>query len=372
MLERFGPFELVVNLARRGAQEIFVARTPWRAPRLVTLKRLRHSEARSEQNRLRFVHEAWLTMSMRHPNILRGIDCGTIFGRGYLCLELVLGQELLAVGSRLAASGLGSPEPIAMRILDDLLSGLGYLGRASHEAERLEIVHRDLRPSNVLVGYDGIARLTHFGLAISRGSRHRFSSGLDRLVGIPGYVAPELLSGGAPTRASDMYAAGAVVYHLLTGQAPRASREDYIPIGELRPDLTPWFRDLLEQLLAEDPLDRPPSARTAHVLLERKATESRRWPPRALIARWLKRLFRAEHASDGLELAQLAANDQDPARAASMRAATTPRPSSDITLDERLPCDAPSNPPGFRDTGGEARAFGRSSGELHPWTGSDR
>jgi serine/threonine protein kinase len=176
----------------------------------VAVKVLKLDLAGDETYRRRFLHEARGAASVRHPNLLSIVDAGADDGVHYLALEYVPARTL---SDRIGAEG---PLPIAnvVRLADEVSSALDAL----HDAD---LVHRDVKASNILLRDDGTAVLGDFGLV--RGPGYTALTVPGQLLGTLAYVAPELIRGDPASPASDVYALGCTVYEALAGATPFAS-----------------------------------------------------------------------------------------------------------------------------------------------------
>jgi eukaryotic-like serine/threonine-protein kinase len=225
--------------------------------REVAIKMLR-AHAATEQDRARFRNEAKLLAALDHPHLVAVLDAGLSDDVPYLVMDMVQGQSL----ARLAVSGL--PPPEVARIGADLAAVLAYV----HDRG---IVHRDVKPSNILVGDDEVVRLADFGIARLLGDPAADSS-TGMTTGTAAYLAPEQVRGEPVTAASDVYALGLVLLEALTGQRvydgspiqaalARLERSPRIPTSLP----TGWPR-LLTRMTEADP-ERRPDAATAEPLL---------------------------------------------------------------------------------------------------------
>ncbi|MEL6190164.1 MAG: serine/threonine-protein kinase, partial [Myxococcota bacterium] len=247
-LQRFGPFVVCRSIGRGGMGEVFLARTPWEAQPLAAVKRLRPDVARVPTFRERFRHEAELARRLSHPNLVGTLDIGEVEGQVYVATELVLGKDTGFIADRLRLRSQGGPVAVAIRLLLDGLAGLAYVHGAQDEDGRpLNLVHRDVTPGNLLLGYDGRSRLADFGLAKSYLSEGSGLTKQGEILGTPHYLPPEVVRGERARPASDIYGLGAVAYRFLTGIAPfqgstsevlnKVLKERPRPLAELRPDL---------------------------------------------------------------------------------------------------------------------------------------
>jgi serine/threonine protein kinase len=244
----------------------------WRATdellgRLVAIKVL-HADpgaegtAGAEEFHERFRHEARNSAGLSHPNIATVYDFGDDAEHPYLVMELVEGQSLAQV---VAARG-ALPA-------DEVRSLLGQAALALQVAHSAGVVHRDVKPANIMVTAGGMVKLTDFGIA-----RAAASSGLTRtgeVLGTPHYLSPEQAQGYPATAASDVYALGVVGHELLSGVRP-FSGESMVatalahvsqPPPELPESVPEPLRSAIMATLAKDPADRPNSAGELATLL---------------------------------------------------------------------------------------------------------
>lgn len=199
-----------------------------------------------------------------HPNIVPLVDAGTTDeGQPYLVMQRMSGS----LGERLAAEGPLPPE-VVLRHMAAAASGL----QAAHNAG---LLHRDLKPDNLLLDADGTVRVSDFGVALAAGA----ADGTRGTTGTLAYAAPELLGGASPSVASDVYALGATMFALLTGDPAfhrdtdesaaalilRAYRD---PVPDLRPAGVPDpVARVVERAMAKQPADRPAGAQALHLEL---------------------------------------------------------------------------------------------------------
>ena len=229
----------------------------WRArdltlDRAVAVKVLHAAYVQDAEALTRFQAEARHAGSLAHENIARVYDYGDPHSP-YLVMELVDGPSLAQV----LTSGPIDPGR-AMDVVAQAATGL----QAAHEAG---LVHRDIKPGNLLLTPDGTVKITDFGISHAVGSPRVTSTGL--IVGTPGYLAPERAAGAAATVLSDIYSLGVVAYECLAGAPPYDGTALEVALAHaIRPfPALPSFvpadvRALVAQLTAKDPADRPRSA----------------------------------------------------------------------------------------------------------------
>ncbi|MEU4407766.1 protein kinase [Streptosporangium sp. NPDC023963] len=250
-----GRYRPLGRIASGGMGEVWRARDELLG-REVAVKLLRPHVAEDPAFRLRFRSEARIAAGLSDPGIAQVFDYGEGGGVAYLVMELVPGQSLAGI---LARDGALSPE-ITLDVVRQTAMGL-------HAAHRAGIIHRDIKPGNLLVTEAGVIKITDFGIARALEAVPVTQTGI--LMGTAQYVSPEQASGDPLTPATDIYSLGVVAYECLTGQAPfRAETQVAIAlmhIGEPPPPLPEWIppavRDLVMACLAKDPLRRPAGAR---------------------------------------------------------------------------------------------------------------
>jgi serine/threonine-protein kinase len=177
--------------------------------RSVALKRLAENLARDDELRARFLREARLAARLAHPNIVHVYDVGEDDGRPFMAMEYVDGETLTELVARRGPL----PAEEAAELGIQACRGLAAVHAAG-------LVHRDVKPQNLLLRRDGVLKLGDFGIAFGvEGTRLTMAG---TVLGTAAYLAPEQARGEEVTAAADVYGVGAVLYELLTGQPPRA------------------------------------------------------------------------------------------------------------------------------------------------------
>ena len=219
--------------------------------RHVALKRLAENLARDDDLRARFQREARLAARLTHPNVVQIFDVGEDDGGPFIAMEYVAGETLAEL---LARRGPLPPDEVA-ELGVQACRGLA----AAHSAG---LVHRDVKPQNLLLRADGVLKLGDFGIAFGvEGTRLTM---VGTVLGTAAYLAPEQARGEEVTAAADIYGIGAVLYELLTGRPPRnpatlaeLSDAAAIPPPQRAPAA---LSSIVMRCLAADPADRPASA----------------------------------------------------------------------------------------------------------------
>ena len=253
----FGDFELVEEIGRGGMGVVYRARQQ-SLGREVALKLILLDHLASETDRARFYAEARAAAKLEHPHIVPVYDLGDVQGRPYISMKLIEGSTL---SSQLQNGHMDGKS--AAKLLIPLCQAVQY----AHENS---VLHRDVKPSNIMINHEGQAFLTDFGLAKDL----RETPTLTRtgaVVGTPAYMPPEQASGQKPTLdpTSDVYSLGAVLYHMITGQPPfvgRTGLETVLMVMEQDPpsprSLTRGLDRDLEMIILRC-LQKPPDLRYA-------------------------------------------------------------------------------------------------------------
>jgi serine/threonine protein kinase len=252
-------------LLRRGGMADVHTGLDRRLGRDVAIKLLRPDMAERDDVRLRFESEARAAARLSHPNAVSVFDTGEHEGQPYIVMERLPGRTLADV----IAEG-----PVSVTWLVPVATGvLSALG-AAHAAG---IVHRDVKPGNILLTDDGTAKITDFGIAKSAEMVSGATAGAvdltltGQVIGTPAYLAPERLAGAPATFLSDLYSMGVVLYEALTGSKPFAGDSfiavaqavqtgSHQPLSSVRPDVDQTVAAAVERALDRDPSRRFASA----------------------------------------------------------------------------------------------------------------
>jgi eukaryotic-like serine/threonine-protein kinase len=285
--ERLDRFELIAELASGGMATVFLARLLGVAgfQRLVAIKRLHPHLAREEEFVEMFLDEARLAARIHHPNVVPIQEVGQSDRGYYLVMDYIEGDTLARLLARSAARRASVRVDVVTRVVLDVLAGL----HAAHEmvddaGHPLAIVHRDVSPQNILVGVDGVARITDFGVARAASRLSTTRSG--QLKGKLAYMAPEQARGAGVDRRADIFACGIVLWEALAvkrlfkgdGEAETLNRVLYEPIPMLRsaaPDVPVELERVTMKALERDPAARYATAQDFADDLERAARSAR-------------------------------------------------------------------------------------------------
>ena len=270
-----GRYELDGVVGRGGMAEVYRARDI-RLDRIVAIKTLRADLARDQIFQARFRREAQSAASLNHPSIVAVYDTGEDMATGlpvpYIVMEYVDGRtvrEMLQDGHRLL------PERL-LEIIDGVLRALDY----SHQAG---IVHRDIKPGNVMVTRNGDVKVMDFGIARAMSDAQATMTQTAQVIGTAQYLSPEQARGERVDSRSDLYSTGCLLYELLTGRPPFTGdspvaiayqhvRENPIPPSRVDPDVPPWADAIVLKAMAKSPADRYQTAADMRADLQRAAS----------------------------------------------------------------------------------------------------
>ncbi|HWS58738.1 MAG TPA: serine/threonine-protein kinase [Actinotalea sp.] len=262
-----GRYRLVSRIAVGGMGEVWVGHDEALA-RDVAVKVLREEFAGDVGFLERFRTEARNSAGLSHPNIAALYDYGEQDGSAFLVMELVVGEPM---------SDLLDREPVLSQ--GRLLPILAQTARALHAAHVGGVVHRDVKPGNILLARSGRVKITDFGISMATNQVPMTKSGM--VMGTAQYLSPEQAVGGPATGASDIYSLGIVAYEALVGHRPFtgptavdiAVAHVNTPVPPLPGTVDPQLADLVLRMLAKDPEKRPRSAaslaRTLDALADR-------------------------------------------------------------------------------------------------------
>ncbi len=277
MTTTLGRYQIEGRLGEGAMADVFRAQDP-DIGRTVAIKVLKRQFASNPELGARFVREARAAGKLSHANIATVYDVGEVNDIAYIAMELVDGlplDEWLNTHGRMPFERV---LPLALQLAD----ALAY-------AHRNGVVHRDVKPSNILISADGkIAKLVDFGVA-RVGDVDPFTlvqTQVGQLVGTPRYMSPEQALGLAVDARSDQFSLGAVLYEMLTGKpafpgtglamlAIQIAQERVAPVGDVAPDCPPGFRFIIDKLLAKKPDQRFADGTSLVAAIEREVSADR-------------------------------------------------------------------------------------------------
>lgn len=247
-------YQFLEQIAVGGMGEVWLGHD-LAASRDVAIKVLREEHTGEEGFLNRFRAEARATSGLNHPGVARTYAYGEQGGSAYIVMELVVAEPL--------SETLDRTKTITPRYTIGILS---QAARALHAAHEGGVVHRDIKPGNILVDPNGQVKLTDFGIARAVGQPAMTEVGM--VMGTAQYLSPEQVNGRAATPSSDIYALGIVAYEMLAGNRPFtgttpleiAIRHVEDPVPPLTPSVPRPLSDLVMSALDKDPANRPSTA----------------------------------------------------------------------------------------------------------------
>lgn len=264
VINRGGRFDVLMRLGGGGMATVYLARSVAGGgfERLVALKVLHPHLLAEPEFLVMFLDEARVAAKIHHPNVIAIHDLGTQDAWMYMVMDYVLGDTLAAAQKVAMKLGRGMPLEIVLRIALDALRGLDAAHNLVDPSGRsLHVVHRDVTPHNILLGVDGIARVTDFGIAKAE-QRLSFTS-LGMLKGKAPFMAPEQFRQRRVDRRADIFSMGITLWEALALRrclppdlTNNAARPPYRPLREILKGVPPALDQILRRALQTDPEDR--------------------------------------------------------------------------------------------------------------------
>jgi serine/threonine protein kinase len=260
-----GRYRVEEVLGSGGMAVVYAARDE-ELHRDVAVKLLADNLAEDPEFRERFLREARLAARLSHPNVVRVFDAGADGGRPYIVMELVRGETLADV---LRREGRLDPAEVT-RIGRQAAAGLAH-------AHAHGLVHRDVKPQNLLLREDGVVKVADFGIARPATATQRLTE-VGAILGTAAYLAPEQAHGQDVSATADVYSLGVVLYECLTGRTPyrgdtlaqlltAQERDAAEPVSDLAPGVPPQLEETVMRCLARNPEYRPASAAAVERML---------------------------------------------------------------------------------------------------------
>lgn len=263
-----GKYKIVRPLSAGGMAEVFIAKQIGIGgfEKTVALKRIQRKMLAARHQAIElFLNEAKIAGRLTHPNIVQVLDVGEADGALYIAMEYVNGKDLRAVSRKLQRARRPVPLADACFVVREIANALHHAYWSNDmNGKRLSVVHRDVSPHNVILGFDGTVKLLDFGVATSAVTEH--DDGL--VVGKWLYMAPEAVSNQPVDHRSDLFSLGVILYLLCSGALPFSGKDpkqitskirlaEYQPLQTLAPHVPERLCTLVERLLSANPESRP-------------------------------------------------------------------------------------------------------------------
>ncbi|MEN9799174.1 MAG: hypothetical protein RL653_2870, partial [Pseudomonadota bacterium] len=302
--------------------------------KVLVIKRILPSLGEDEDFVEMFFDEARIAARLNHPNLVQIFDVGEVEGVPYLAMEYLAGEDLRRVEKAARKAGTPLPLGLMVRIIADAAAGLAYAhGVRDAQGQPMGLVHRDVSPQNILVGFDGAVKLIDFGVAKAAGRSQRTASGI--LKGKYAYMSPEQADGRPLDGRSDLFALGIILWEVVTGRRLFKGENDLEtlrlvkdclvpPPSRFNAEVTPHLEGIILRCLAEKPEDRFPDAAQLQLALEDFLVKGGHAASSAHLATFLKPLYaerisREAHPESMDELSASAELDASGSRSRSAR-----------------------------------------------------
>ncbi len=298
-----GRYELVSRIGAGGMGEVFLARSLGAGgfAKDVVIKRILPHLASDPGFVQRFIEEGKLVVRLRHAGIAQVLDMGEEGGVYFIAMEHVEGKDLGELLRVAAAAGRRMPVPLVVHVLVALLDALDYAHHATDaDGTPLGVIHRDVSPSNVMIGTSGEVKLLDFGIARAAERLQHSTTGAIR--GKYGYMSPQQAAGLELDPRSDLFSVGVIAWELLTGERPFDAPSDLLILDRIRfhdpgrlrdknPDVPDDLAAVVERLLAKEPDQRFPSAELAARELRAHMLRSAQLPTARDLAAWTQEVL---------------------------------------------------------------------------------
>jgi serine/threonine protein kinase len=299
----FGPYELLERIGMGGMAEVFLARQRGEEgfERLVAIKRILPQVAEDDDFVRMFVDEAKIAVQLSHPNIAQIYDLGREGDTFFIAQEYVHGRDMGAVVERQLQATTPLPIPFVLYVATKVCEALAHAHEAHGAGGRpLNLIHRDVSPSNVLVSFEGGVKVIDFGLAKAAGRLVTTQAGVVK--GKLAYLSSEQARGLEIDSRSDLFSLGVCMFEWLTGQRLFARHNDIEtvvavqkaevpPLRAIRGDVPPVLQQIVLHALAPDPDRRFQSAQEMHDALLSFSYDTRLTMKRKAVGEYVRALF---------------------------------------------------------------------------------
>ena len=321
---RLDRYELLCPIAEGGMASVWIARQTGKHgfQRLVAIKTILPKYAEDPAFQSMFIDEARIASRIEHANVTQILDVGEQHDVTYLVMEYVDGDALSKINRSAKKKEAPVPLGILLRMMADVCGGLHAAHELRDEAgDLLGVVHRDVSPQNVLVTTRGVAKLIDFGIAKASG-RLSGDTNVDQLKGKVHYMPPEQALGKPVDRRTDVWAVGAVLYHLIAGRPPYEAANEIQtlfqvtsgrPPEPLDPTVPAAVREVVKRALSFSPNDRHASAADLQHALEAAIIDSGLTTSTSAVAAFLSQVVgdRAERRKEAIALGLQAAAERE-------------------------------------------------------------
>jgi serine/threonine protein kinase len=305
--DSLGRYEIIERIAVGGMAEIYLGRVRGTAgfDKLVAIKRILPFVALDGSFVEMFLAEARLAATLRHPNIADVFDVGIENGSYFFAMEYIHGQDLRSIRLESEATRRSVPLEIAIAIVSGIASALSYAHTKRGPTGPLNLVHRDISPSNLLVSFDGAVKLVDFGIARAETNPRSTITRTGQLKGKIPYMSPEQCRAKAMDGRADLFSLGIVLYELTTGVRPFDGKGDFdtlerivhgtmVPPSEIVPTYPPALEQIVLRMLANRRSRRYQSADELLHDLEELTSEHGWFVSAFMVGKYMRELFPVE------------------------------------------------------------------------------
>ena len=298
---RIGRYDVLGRIAVGGMAEIYLAREDAAgARRFLVVKVVRPQLADDTDFGEMFLHEGRVALALKHPNICHVYEFGVDGRRYFIAMEYVHGTTLREAIRRAASRGERLPIPVVARVVAQVAEALDSAHRTRDHGGRMGVVHRDVTPRNIMIGFDGIVKLVDFGIAQAQGDPTR--GGPTQVEGKLAYLAPEQIRKRRVDGRSDIYSLGVCLYEALTGKPLFRRKTDLDtlkavleePVPEPKVELPEALVAIARRALEKEPAGRFQSAGEMEEALSKYLLDSRELVPASRVAETMASLFEDE------------------------------------------------------------------------------
>ncbi|MCP4870557.1 MAG: protein kinase [Proteobacteria bacterium] len=304
---RFGKYQLIEKIATGGMAEVYKAKSYGVAgfERLLVIKKILPHLSRNPEFVRMFINEAKIAVSLNHANVVQVYDLGVVDKDYYMAMEFIHGHDLMRVIKLGRKTRRFLPIPTGVHIISEVARGLDYAHTLCDPGGRpLNVVHQDVSPHNILISYEGDVKLVDFGIArvgeVAEEEAGKMAGGKFA------YMAPEQALGHGVDSRSDIFAAGIILYELITGQRLYAGKDrkekmrmvrgaEIPPPRAVNPEIPGRLEEILLKALARDPEDRYQRSRDFQEDLQAFLYDVGMRVARADVAEFMKEIFAEEY-----------------------------------------------------------------------------
>ncbi len=311
--EQFGKYQLLDRIAVGGMAELFRAKLTGAQgfEKLIAIKKILPNLLAEENLVTSFIDEAKLAALLHHENIIQIYDFGSMDGQYFIAMEYLFGKDLRTITRTARKKDMALGMENILYIISRICAGLDYSHNLKDlQGKPLNIIHRDINPQNILITYEGQAKIIDFGIA--KAASHNNHTRENLIKGKLAYMSPEQANGQQVDHRSDIFSTGIILYELLaarrmfTGETMHVlslvREAQYDPPDEVIPDLPSKLNSILQQALAKDPDDRYQSAGEMLADIEALMLDLSLHPNTRSFAGYMKELFEEEYAEEELAL----------------------------------------------------------------------